>query len=275
MPARKKERLISDIKKIAIIAGAGVLPAKLQQACQSQNINTVVVGFKGYTDLVKPDYWTRIGASGSTIEYLKSQDITDIVMIGAIKRPSLFDLWPDWVTFKFFFKSWINSFGDDGLLKAARNKLEAMGFSIHGVHQFMPELLMPEGLLTQSVPKKGREVDVQIGIKAARELGANDIGQAVLVKDGKVIARESQSGTSALIKFHGEEGAILVKMCKPQQDQDLDLPTLGPQTVKLCAAKKMIGIVGQAGHTLIVDQDRVSNLADQNEIFMLGVTIDE
>lgn len=275
MPAREKKRLISDIKKLAIIAGAGDLPKQLQKACQSQNIETLVIGFNGYTDKITPDYWTRIGASGSTIDYLKSENVIDIVMIGAIKRPSLFDLWPDWTTFKFFFKAWLNSFGDDGLLKAARTELENNGFQIHGIHKFLPNLLMPEGILGSAVPLKGSELDVQIGIKAARELGVADIGQAVLIKNGEVIAREDQSGTAALIKFHGEEGAILVKMRKPQQDIDLDLPTIGPNTVQQCAAKNMIGIVAQAENTLMVERDEIRTLADQNNIFVLGVKIDE
>lgn len=275
MPARKKERLISNIEKLAIIAGAGDLPKKLQQACLDQNIETLTIGFNGYTDKITPNYWTRIGASGGTIDYLKSQNATDIVMIGAIKRPYLFDLWPDWITFKFFFKAWLNSFGDDGLLKAARSELEKNGFTIHGVHKFLPELLMPEGLLGSAVQAKGHELDVQIGIKAARELGAADIGQAVLVKNGKVIAREDQSGTAALIKFHGEEGAVLVKMRKPQQDKDLDLPTIGPKTVEQCVAKQMVGIVAHADNTLMVEQHDAIALADQNNIFVMGVRIDD
>lgn len=270
MSAREK----ISIKKLGIIAGGGVLPRQLQDACAKKSIETVIIGFKGYTDQVSPDYWTRIGASGRTVNYLKSQNITDLVMIGAIKRPSVFDLWPDWITFKFFVKAWLHSFGDNDLLTAARQELESIGFKLHGVHEFLPELLMPEGILGNHAPQDGHQIDVQVGIRAARDLGQADKGQAVLVKDGKVIAREDRRGTSAMIKRYGQKGALLVKMCKPQQDKDLDLPTLGPKTIELCAAKKITGIVGQAGATLLVERAQSLQTANQNGIFILGVTID-
>lgn len=262
-----------SIKKLGIIAGGGGVPRQLQEACNTQNIETYIVGFKDYTDQVTPDYWGRIGASGKIISALKSAGITDLVMIGAIKRPSLFDMWPDWITFKFLWKAWVKSFGDSGLLSAARGELEQMGFRLHGVHKFLPHLLMGEGVLGHEAPKDGHQMDVQIGIAAARELGAQDIGQAVLVKDGQVIAREDSRGTNAMIKRFGTDGAILVKMCKPQQDMDLDLPTLGTRTVKLCAERNMSGIVGQAGSTLLVERDAVQKAADAHGLFILGVTI--
>jgi DUF1009 family protein len=271
MPAREE----ISIKKIGIIAGSGVLPLQLKEACITKGIEPVVIGFRGYTDQVEPDCWGRIGASAKIIKSLKSENINDIVMIGAIKRPGLFDLWPDWITFKFFFKAWLKSFGDSGLLNAARDELEAMGFKIHGVHKFLPQLLMPEGILGQHTPKAGHQIDVQVGIKAARDLGKKDKGQAVIVKDGKIIACEDKRGTSALIKHHGCEGSILVKMCKPQQDKDLDLPTIGPQTIELCGLHQMAGIVGQAGNTLMVGQNIVRQRANEMRLFVMGVTIDE
>ena len=271
MPARKE----ISINKLGIIAGSGVLPLQLKEACLAQNITPIIVGFNGYTDQVEPDYWGRIGASNKIIKFLQSQNVTNIVMIGAIKRPNFFDLFPDWFTFKFFFKAWAKSFGDSDLLDNARNELEALGFKLHGVHKFLPELLMSEGILGRAMPKDGHQMDVQVGIKAARELGVADKGQAVIVKDGKVIGCEGKHGTSALIKRHGCARAVLVKMCKPQQDKNLDLPTIGPQTVELCAKKNMAGIVGQAGNTLLVERDAVQTLADENGLFVIGVSIDE
>ena len=276
MPARKEISINNlSIKKLAIIAGGGVLPRRLLEACQAAGIECFVIGFRGYTDQLHPDFWGRIGASAKIIRALQEQHIQNLVMIGAIKRPSLFDLWPDWVTAKFFFKAWRNSFGDSGLLSAARKELEKIGMTLHGIHQFLPELLMPEGLIGHHLPRDGHQIDVQVGLKAARELGVQDIGQAVIVKDGEVIAQEDKHGTNALIKKHGCEGAILVKMCKPQQDKDLDLPTIGTETLRLCAEKKMAGIVGQAGQTLLVEQEEVRKLANASGIFVLGVTIDE
>jgi len=112
MSAGKEISLISEIPKLGIIAGSGVIPRQLDQACQELKIPTYIVGIKGSTDEATPDFWSRVGTSGKTIQWLQENDVRDIVMIGAVKRPGLFDLWPDWVTFKFFLKAWIKSFGD-------------------------------------------------------------------------------------------------------------------------------------------------------------------
>jgi DUF1009 family protein len=150
-----------------------------------------------------------------------------------------------------------------------------MGFRLHGVHKFLPELLMPEGLVAGALPTQSQQKDIQIGLEASQDLGRQDIGQAVLVKNGKIIGREDKNGTSALIKRHGEEGALLVKTCKPQQDTDLDLPTIGPNTVELCRDKKMAGIIGQAQHTLLVEREQVKSLANEAGLFVMGVTLHE
>lgn len=263
---------------LGIIAGGGAIPQQLVERCRHIGIKTKVVGLKGNTDIVKPDTMLRIGAGASINRYFKTHGVTDIVMIGGVKRPSLFpglfELWPDWVTFKFFLKALIKSFGDNDMLTAARAELEKLGFTLHGVHKFLPELLMDEGVLTKAKPASTHYQDIQVGIKESQALGVADIGQAVIVKNGKIIAREDVKGTSALIKDYGIAGAILVKSCKPQQDMDLDLPTIGPNTIKLCAEKNMVGVVGQTAATLLVEKDIIKTIADENGLFVLGVTID-
>lgn len=273
MSAREKVSLTPPIQKLGIIAGSGVLPARLVEVCKEQDIENVVIGLGKDVDSVKPDFHSRIGAGNKIRSYLKQQNVTDIVMIGAVKRPTLFNVWPDWPTFKFFLKAFLNSFGDSGLLDAARALIEKEGFKLHGIQKFLPELLMSEGVIGMHPPADKYQLDIQMGLKASQDLGAQDIGQAVIVKDGKIIGRENSKGTSALIKKHGTEGAILVKTCKPQQDKDLDLPTIGPETARLCAAKKMVGIVGHTDHTLLVERDKTARIADANGLFILGITI--
>ncbi|HPF78594.1 MAG TPA: UDP-2,3-diacylglucosamine diphosphatase LpxI [Alphaproteobacteria bacterium] len=274
MPTRKEDGLTSQIPTLGIIAGSGVIPAQLAEACKAQGMNFRIIGLTDNTDKIIPDFWTRIGTSAKTIRYLKENDIHDLVLIGAVKRPGLFDLWPDWFTFKFFLKVWFNSMGDNSLLESARTLLESMGFKLHGIQKFMPELLMPEGLAGNFSPEERQWLDIQIGLKESQELGAQDIGQAVIIKNGQILGREDKKGTSTLIRKYGQQGAILVKTCKPQQDKDLDLPTIGPDTARLCAQAGMAGIVGQAGQTLLVERDLVKNIADDHAMFVIGVTLD-
>jgi hypothetical protein len=273
MSAREKISLNPSVSRLGIIAGSGVLPARLVEACEEQGIDYKIIGLGKETDCVTPDLHSRIGSSGKTLRYLREQGIHDVVLIGAVKRPNLFNVWPDWFSFKFFFRVLFKSMGDSSLLDAARQLLEGEGLIIHGVHEFLPELLLQEGVIGAHAPPDKYQLDIQLGLKESQELGRHDIGQAVIVKDGQVIGREDKRGTSALIKAHGTAGAILVKTCKPQQDRNLDLPTIGPETARLCAERKMAGIVGQAGETLLVEREKTARIADANGLFLMGVTI--
>ena len=267
---RAKISIDASIKKLAIIAGSGTVPRDLYQRCCEHNIDCVVVGFKGHTNYITPDFWGSISKVNTIINYLKKHDVSDMVFIGGVTRPHLFSLRPDWFTFKFFFKAWVKSFGDSSLLSAARTLLEKIGFRLHGAHKFLPELLMNEGVLGDVNLTNISNDDIAFGVKKALELGQQDIGQAVILKDNKIIAQEDKNGTNAMILNHGIEGAILVKMCKPQQDIDMDLPTIGPKTVQLCTDKKMLGIVGHAGYMLMAQQDEVLKRANDNGLFIYG-----
>jgi hypothetical protein len=264
-----------NIQKLGILAGGGDLPRQLVEYCQRNNINYCIAGIHNHVDTVQPDCVYPIGHASKILRFFKNQNVTDIVFIGSVKRPTLWSLWPDWKTLKFFVSAWLRSLGDDGLLKALRNVLEDEGFQVHGIHKFLPGLLMPEGILGTVKPDQILQGDIQLGLKASQLLGKSDIGQAVIVKNGQIIAREDKHGTNVMIEKYGAAGAILVKTCKPQQDRDLDLPTLGLKTVETCARKKMIGIVGQAGQTLLVDRDEAVALADKNNIFLMGVSLND
>lgn len=264
------------IKKLGIFAGGGALPRLLIRYCENQGIEPYVIGFDGQTDaetFESVEYiQTRIAASGSILKWMKQQNIHDAVFIGAIKRPLLRSMIPDWPTLWFFLTKGVWARGDNALLKSGRDALEIRGIKLHGIHEFLPGLLAPEGVITRKTTEQF-DTDISLGVFESQTLGAKDIGQAVLVKNGKIIGRENSKGTNALIREFGEEGAILVKTCKPQQDKDLDLPTIGLGTVQVCADKKMAGIVVHAGNSLFLDQEAAIRLANQNDMFISGVVV--
>ena len=66
-------------------------------------------------------------------------------------------------------------------------------------------------------------------------------------------------------------GGVLVKLAKPQQDDRYDLPTIGPATVEAAARAGLRGIAAEAGRSLLIDQDRVRQLADAAGIFVVGI----
>jgi|JI10StandDraft_1071094.scaffolds.fasta_scaffold244696_2 DUF1009 family protein len=286
MPAAQESSLKSalGIKRLGVIAGAGGLPARLLAACDHAGIDVFVVGFEGQTD--KSIYEgrqymnTRIGAAGTIMNTLKTHDMRDLVMIGAIRRPTLMDLKPDLRTARFFAKVSLRALGDDGLLKAMRKELEAEGFRVHGVQAFAHDLLAAEGTVGRFKPARHDWPDVKRGIDVLRALGTVDVGQSIVIQDGVVLGIEAAEGTDELIrrcaayKRKGGNSGILVKLAKPGQDESLDLPTIGPDTVRLCAETGLVGIVVEAGRSLIVDPEDVASLANRHRMFVIAINAD-
>lgn len=283
MPAAEKSQL-NPVERLGIIAGGGALPGALVKACHEQGIEPFVVAFKGQTDPQTTQnaahICTHMGAAGFVIKALQARSIHDLVFIGAVRRPSVADLRPDFVTARFFAKHMFKIGGDNDLLSAVRRLLEDEGFTLHGIHRFMPELLMPEGLLGGPQPNAHDQADIKRGIEVLKTTGALDIGQAAIVQDCIVLGIEAAEGTNALIdrcaslRRKGKAGGVLVKLAKPGQDPDLDLPTIGPETLDRAAVAGLSGIAVQAGATLLVDPEEIAKRADRHKLFVTGINPD-
>lgn len=104
----------------------------------------------------------------------------------------------------------------------------------------------------------------------------HDIGQALIINNGLVLGVEAAEGTNNLIKRCAElreeqEGGVLIKLCKPHQDKRLDLPCIGPDTIKNIAKYGYKGIVVEAKKSIMLSSAKTIKLADDNKIFIYGV----
>lgn len=271
-----------NIRKLGVIAGGGDVPALLLNSCDRQGIEVFVVGFEDQTDpnLMRgyPHLWTRLGAASQVLETFKKHNIQDVVLIGSIRRPTLKELKPDLRTTAFFARIAFKAMGDNDLLGAVREELESEGIKIHGVHEFAQDLLMPSGILGAYKPKKIDLVNIEHGLKISQELGRLDIGQSVIVQEGIVLGVEAIEGTDQLISRCAHlsrkgRGGVLIKTCKPQQDKDFDLPTIGPETIRNAYKSGLAGVAVQYGSALLIHREEVLRLADEYKMFVVGVDV--
>ena len=262
-------------QKLGIIAGSGILPQKLVTYCDSKGIDSFVVGFENHVDPVtisgRNHTIMRLGSAGTIIPLLQERGYKDLVLIGAVKRPKLTDMRPDFRTVKFFAKLGMRAMGDDGFLKAIRSELEDEGFTIHGIQDIVPNLFIEKGVLGSIEPDDDQWEDIRVGLTGSRKIGEADIGQCVVALNGDIIGTEDDHGTNALIKRAAAKGAILVKSSKPQQDRKLDMPTIGSDTVKLCASLGYAGIAAEAGGVLVADREEMIAEANRSGLFVVGV----
>lgn len=272
-------------RKLGIIAGGGSIPKMLIEHCAAQGRDFFVLAIEGnadkalFTDDI-PHQWIRIGQAGTGFKRFAEEKVQDVIMIGTIKRPGFFDLVPDLRTTAFFAKVGAKALGDDGILRALVNEIEAEGMTVRGIHEVMSDLLVKPGILGRHKPDKQALVDIRRGIDVALALGKLDVGQSVVVQQGLVLGVEGIEGTDELIRRCGEyrrkgDGGVLVKLRKLQQDMRIDLPTIGPRSVSRAQESGLRGIVVHAGNGLIVDEAETIRLADKAGLFIMGINPDD
>lgn len=264
MSAKEESRL----DRLGMIAGGGTIPQLLYHAASAQGHNPFVVTLKDAAEF-DGDITLPFSKAEAIVKALKGAGVRDLVVIGSMARPKLKDLGFDLKTLRFFARVGINALGDNGLLVALREELERDGFRLRGAHEYLTEMVTPAGQIGAHIPLNMD--DVSLGVEASQEWGKADMGQAVIVLNGEIVAREDRGGTDAMIQsYNGSPGAILVKTCKPQQDRAFDLPTIGLQTVQNCVEKDFSGIVIHAGASFFLDREMAIALADQHNMFLWG-----
>lgn len=267
--------------KLGILAGGGFLPIRIAERCLANNTEHFVIVFENQGDVTSfqhhPHAVSRLGAAGGIIKTLRKQGCDQLVMAGAIRRPSAKDVRPDLWGVKFLAKTGAMALGDDGLVSALVKALESEGFEVIGADEIVPEYLVPRGLLGASTPNEDGIADISHALKAARDLGKRDEGQAAVVHHTKIIAEEGSDGTDAMLRRLLEAqntGGVLAKTLKPNQERRVDLPTIGVRTVENAHAAGLSGIVVEAGNAFFYEREEAITLADKLGLFVIGVDAD-
>ena len=266
--------------RLGIVAGGGRLPQRLVEACRAAGRDVFVLALEGAAqpETVRgvPHAWCRMGAAVKGLSLLRENNVTELVLAGSVRRPSLSTLRPDWRAAKLFTRIGYRAIGDDGLLSAVVRELEHEGFRVLGVDQLLDGELVGEGPLGTVKPNSQSEADIERGLCIARALGALDIGQAVVVQQGLVLGVEAIEGTDELLRRCAAlrregPGGVLVKIVKPGQERRADRPTIGRRTVALAATAGLAGIAVEAGATIVLDRDELIGAADLAGLFVIGV----
>lgn len=267
-----------DLKSpIGLVAGNGDFPLQFVRNACARNLAVMVVAHRGETDpeiekLASECLWVRVGELGKIVRFLESRGVEQASFVGGIRRARLFSgVRPDLTAIKLIAR--LRSVKDDVLLRGVAGELEARGIQVLGPGILLPDAVPGAGLLTRRGLNEVEKNDAQIGWEAARAIGALDIGQAVCVLEGVVTALEAVEGTDGLIRraaaLTGRAG-VVVKLAKPHQDLRLDLPAVGPETIRLMAECRATALVLEAGRAMMLDPVRVVELADQAGIAIVA-----
>jgi DUF1009 family protein len=271
----------ADTGPLGILAGSGALPGRLAEAAASRGRGVLIIAFKGQADPKTvdgfPHLWVDLGQASITISALKQAGVVDLVMAGAVRRPSLAELGLDWRGVQLFARIGARALGDDGLLRAVARELEAEGFRLLRVDEVLRESAsVSAGPLGRFRPDGQAETDIARGIEVARTLGQVDVGQAVVVQQGLVLGVEAIEGTNGLLERvrtlrREGPGGVLIKIAKPGQDRRMDMPTIGPETVVAAIAAGLRGIAIETDGVILLDRRVTIDAADQASLFLFGI----
>lgn len=270
---------------LGILAGGGELPLRIARAARNAGRPVFAVVLSGWGDPAEwadlPHAVERPGAAGRILSRLRAEGARQLVLAGRARRPSVAALRPDATGARIVARIGAGFLlGDDGLLRAVARVLEEEGFEVVSPQSVLAGLLPPRGLLGRAVPDEAARADIRRGVAVCRALGAADVGQAVVVQQGLVLGLEAIEGTDALLARCGPlrregGGGVLVKLAKPGQDRRLDLPAVGPETVRNAAAAGLAGVAFEAGGTVLLDRERTVAAADAAGLFLLALAPDE
>jgi hypothetical protein len=256
------------------------MPILLARAVRAAGRRIVAAAHEGEADPalaaeVDAITWVKLGQLGKIAEALRSAGCSEAVFCGGISKPRLFDVRPDWLGLKVL--AGLRSFGDDAALRAIASALEGEGVKIVSPMPLLPGLVAPKGPVGKRRLSADQRRDVEVGLQAARALGALDLGQTVVVKRGVVLAVEAVEGTDACIARGGAlargggDGPVVVKVVKPGQDLRFDLPAVGPGTVEALRAAGCSALALEAGQTVLIDRELLAAAADQAGLAIEGV----
>jgi UDP-2,3-diacylglucosamine hydrolase len=269
---------------LAVICGGGSLPFVVADAAARRGRRVVLLALRGWADAQRvaayPHHWIRLGQFGRFCRLAREEGCRDIVLIGSVVRPALWQLWPDIGTLRVMPRvARMYRGGDAYLLAGLADLLEQHDFRLIAAQDLAPDILMPAGAIGTRQPSEAARRDIARGLALLRATGPFDIGQAVVVANNHVLAVEAAEGTDQMLARVadlrrngriGAAGGVLVKAPKPGQDRRIDLPTIGPRTIEGAARARLDGLAVVAGSSIVAEPERIASLADRAKLFVFG-----
>ena len=218
----------------------------------------------------KNSYVASIGQFGKIIDILKENNCKKVLFAGKIAKPKFSSLRLD-LKGIYYMPSVITAakIGDAAIIKAIIKILANEGIKVISSIFFNPELSLKKGNFSKIKPNKQDIVSIKKSKSYFNKINNLDHIQALVVKNGKIIAREGREGTKKMLsKLKINSNGILIKLPKKKQDLRMDLPTIGLQTLKDCKKYGLKGIVLKSKKNIFLDKVRCINFANKNKVFI-------
>jgi hypothetical protein len=270
---------------LGLIAGEGVFPLLVARGARAAGRRVVCAAFAGHAspDLQREcdDFrWVGILRLNQWIKHLKRAGCTEAIMVGRVQKTGIYDRWryfryiPDLRTLSLMLRVIRRDKRANTILMSLVDEIESAGIKLMDSTQYTIEQLAAPGVMGRRQPTDAQWADVRYGYEICRSISRLDIGQSIAVVDRDVIAVEAVEGTNAMIERAGglcrTGGWTLIKVANTNQDMRVDVPTVGTVTIEKLAAARAGCLVLEPGKTILLEKQKVLELADRYKIAVVG-----
>jgi DUF1009 family protein len=271
---------------IGLIAGGGQLPILVARGMRSMGHPVRCLGLVGQYSPELPDLcdaFTEVGALrfNSWGKKLRGLGVEYAVMVGRVDKARMMHSWsaiirntPDLRALRMW-RQLRRDRRSHLILAAIADELAKDGVNLIDSTSHIIDHLATTGAMTRGRPSARQRSDIQLGWPLLQEMLRLDIGQAIAVREGDVIAVEAVEGTDRMIERCGQlcksPGWTLLKGARAGHDRRSDVPTVGPTTIKKLHDHGGRCIALAVGDVIIIEKPTTLELADKLGIAIIGI----
>jgi len=259
-----------------LIAGAGDFPLAALTEAKKLGYFCAVAGLRGAAAAElkqEADAFEWIGPAEleKLVSFFQSCRIREAVMVGKVEHRTIFrkDLQDEGLA------SLLAHLPDQtasALLKSLIDYLQVRGVSVLDPSMFLAPYYCPEGVLGTAAVSEAVEAEAAFGWPLAKTLADLDIGQTLVVKGRAVVAVEGMEGTDETIRrgaLLAGDGIVVLKAGRTRQDMRIDVPMVGPETVRTLAKARAAALVIEAGRVPFFRKEKALELAARAGVAVL------
>ena len=270
----KKDQFVHHFqnKMIGLFLGDTDFPEAVLQKIKKLKKRYFIIDFSKNNKFKKDKntHKISIGKFGEIIKLIKKKQSKKVLFAGKIAKPNLSSLKLD-LKGIYYMPRVIRAskLGDAAIIKSIIKILAHEGIKVISSIYFNPELSLKKGNYSKIKPTSHDIRSIKKGKSYLEKLNNLDHIQALVVKDGKIIAREGREGTKKMLsKLKKNSNGILIKLPKIKQDLRMDLPTIGLQTLKDIKKYGLKGVVLKSKRNIFLNKKEVITFANINKIFI-------
>ncbi len=264
-------------QRIGLIAGAGVLSSEFVSCAKRRGKSVYVAALSREIEnilSVEADAVSHVPPTRAKriIRFFSENAVGEVGFAGKVEKGMLFRSPRFDLTALRLLRN-VRNTADATIMDAVIDLLEENGIRVVAQTDYLAHLLTPRGAITSTRLRPNQRNNAEYAFRTARGVADLDVGQTVVVSKGTVVAVEGVEGTDEAIRRGcalGGKGALVCKVASPRQDMRYDVPTVGPETLRVMREGGASALILEAGRTFLLDRARLAREADAAGIAVAG-----